>query len=109
MPAKHKRTASASQQECMDSHTQEHRRARDGQACATQGGHACATVPTGGRWVTAGEAARLLGVHRNTIAAAIRRGELPATRIGSRYYIPTEAIERIGWEPCVTERTGDAR
>ena len=41
------------------------------------------------------EAAAMLGLHRQTLAAAIRRGELPAVRLGRKVLIPSAAIERF--------------
>ena len=37
----------------------------------------------------------MLGLHRQTLAAAIRRGELPAVRLGRKVLIPSAAIERF--------------
>jgi excisionase family DNA binding protein len=41
------------------------------------------------------EAARLLGIGRNTAYEAIRRGELPALRIGRRLLVPRAALESL--------------
>jgi excisionase family DNA binding protein len=62
-----------------------------------------------------GEAARRLGIHRDTLRAAIRRGEIPATRIGRRWLVPVAALDRLlhpdaspssdeasGWCPVAT-------
>jgi excisionase family DNA binding protein len=46
--------------------------------------------------VTAVEAARILGVERRTIYAAIKRGDLPGQKLGRRYFVPREAVESIG-------------
>jgi excisionase family DNA binding protein len=45
--------------------------------------------------VTIGEAARRLGVHRETLRAAIERGEVPAARLGRRWLVPIAAIEQL--------------
>lgn len=50
------------------------------------------------RWLNAGEAAAYLGLSRNTVARLVRRGELPGQRIGKQYFIPRDALERIGYE-----------
>jgi len=41
------------------------------------------------------EAARLLGIGRNTAYEAIRRGEIPALRIGRRLLVPRAALESL--------------
>lgn len=48
------------------------------------------------KWVDPLTAAELAEVHRETIYRAIRRGELPAYRIGGgRLRIPVEALRRF--------------
>jgi len=47
------------------------------------------------RALTIGEAARRLGVHRQTLRAAIDRGEIPAARLGRRWLVPTTAIDDL--------------
>lgn len=44
---------------------------------------------------TVREVAKILGVGRNTLYEALRRGELPALRIGRRVLIPAAWLERI--------------
>jgi excisionase family DNA binding protein len=41
------------------------------------------------------EAAKLLGIGRNSSYEAVRRGEIPALRIGHRLLIPRLALERL--------------
>lgn len=41
------------------------------------------------------EAARLLGIGRNTAYDAVNRGEIPSIRIGRRLVIPRDALERM--------------
>jgi len=41
------------------------------------------------------EAAEALGLTRVAVWAAIRRGEIPARRIGRSYLIPRSALERL--------------
>ena len=41
------------------------------------------------------EAARRLGVHRQTLRAAIDRGDLPALHIGKRWLVSPEAIRHL--------------
>ena len=41
------------------------------------------------------EAARVLGISRNSAYAAAKSGELPALRIGRRYVVPRAALERM--------------
>ncbi len=45
--------------------------------------------------VSVGEAAQLLGLAKPTIYAAVKRGELPAVRIGDRVLIPKTALRRM--------------
>ena len=40
-------------------------------------------------------AAKLLGVARGTAYEAIRRGEIPAIRLGKRLLVPVAALERM--------------
>ena len=42
-----------------------------------------------------GKAARRLGVHRDTLRAAILRGEIPETRLGRRWLVPVATLDRI--------------
>lgn len=41
------------------------------------------------------EAAKILGVGRNQAYEAVRRGEIPAIRIGGRILVPRAALERL--------------
>jgi|GEM_PF-3688442 len=41
------------------------------------------------------ELARLLGVDRRTVRAAIHRGELCAFKLGRTHYIPLAEVERL--------------
>lgn len=45
------------------------------------------------------EAAKLLGLHENSVSNAIRRGELRAVRLGTRVLIPRGELERLLGEP----------
>jgi excisionase family DNA binding protein len=45
--------------------------------------------------MTVEEAARLLGVSRNTGYEAVRRGQIPSVRVGKRYLIPIVAMEKL--------------
>ncbi len=47
------------------------------------------------RAYTVREVAEAFGLHPDTVAAAIRRGELRATRLGRRWLVPREEVERI--------------
>ena len=44
---------------------------------------------------TVTEAARLLGLSKNSAYAAVHSGELPVVRIGRRMLVPKIAIERL--------------
>lgn len=41
------------------------------------------------------QAARLLGLSMTTIYAGLRRGDIPATRVGGRYLIPTSWVSSV--------------
>jgi len=41
------------------------------------------------------EAARQLGLSRNAAYEAVKRGEIPAVRIGRRLFVPRDAIDRL--------------
>jgi len=45
--------------------------------------------------LTVREAAEHLRLARNSVYAAIRRGDLPAVRIGKRLLIPRPALDRL--------------
>ena len=47
------------------------------------------------RTMTVEEAARALGINRNSAYEAARNGELPAIRIGRRLLVPKDAFERM--------------
>jgi len=41
------------------------------------------------------EAAKLLGISRNTAYDAVRTGQLPIIKIGRRFLVPRAALERM--------------
>jgi len=41
------------------------------------------------------EAARRLGVHRETVRRSIERREVPAVRLGRRWLVPVQAVEDL--------------
>lgn len=45
--------------------------------------------------LTLNEAAKVLGVHRGTILSLMRRGELPATKIGGQWRIKPSSLKRL--------------
>ena len=45
--------------------------------------------------ITVEDAGRLLGISRGHAYELVRRGELPAIRLGRRLVIPTRAIEEL--------------
>ena len=47
------------------------------------------------------EAAKLLGIGRNTAYEAVRTGTIPALRIGKRLVVPRQALERLLSAPPV--------
>jgi excisionase family DNA binding protein len=54
--------------------------------------------------VSVGEAASLLGVHPETVRREIRRGRLPAVRIGRRTLVAREVLNKL----LSGERAGSA-
>ena len=47
------------------------------------------------RVVSVIEASKILGIGKNLCYEAIRRGEIPALRIGKRLLVPKAALERL--------------
>ena len=45
--------------------------------------------------LTVREAARVLRISRNSCYEAIRKGELPAIRLGRRWLVPLSALRRM--------------
>lgn len=45
--------------------------------------------------LTVEEAAKLLGVGRNTAYDAVRSGQLPTIRLGKRILVPQAALDRL--------------
>jgi excisionase family DNA binding protein len=45
--------------------------------------------------VSVPQAARILGIGRNSAFDAVRRGDLPALRIGRRLVVPRARLERM--------------
>lgn len=45
--------------------------------------------------LTIAEAAARLGIHRQTLRAAIERGDVRAVRIGRRWLVPVTAIDEL--------------
>jgi excisionase family DNA binding protein len=48
---------------------------------------------------TVGETAAQVGMCRNSIYIAIRRGDIPSVRIGKKILVPKHYIERLLKEP----------
>lgn len=55
--------------------------------------------------LTIGEAAQRLGVHRETLRAAIERGEVPAARLGRRWLVPVAALDELLSSPTLESRS----
>ena len=52
----------------------------------------------GRQTLTVEQAAPILGIGRNSAYEAIRRGEIPALRLGRRLVVPRRALERLLWD-----------
>ncbi len=62
--------------------------------------------------VTIEQAARRLGIGRNTAYNAARAGDLPAIRIGRRLVVPVRRLDQLlsgATGPAVSEPAGDTR
>ena len=65
---------------------------------------ATALDPTADRLVVGlPEAARSLGIARETLRQAILRGEVPAQRVGAQYLVPVAWIRRVAGLPLGEE------
>ena len=58
--------------------------------------------------MTVEEAARVLGIARNTAYQAARTGDIPAVRIGRRVIVPRAALETMLGLRCGNERDGES-
>lgn len=45
--------------------------------------------------LTFGEFGQLVGLGKNAMTQAVRRGHIPTIRIGARFYIPRIALDRL--------------
>jgi excisionase family DNA binding protein len=52
-------------------------------------------VPTESDVLTVEEAAKRLGIGRNTAYEAVRRGEIPSIRVGRRLLVPRRALDKL--------------
>ena len=52
-------------------------------------------VTTSRKTLTVSETAKRLGVSRNSAYEAVRTGEIPSIRIGSRILVPLAALDRM--------------
>jgi excisionase family DNA binding protein len=52
-------------------------------------------VPSEAVTITVEEAATRLRIGRNQAYEAVRRGDIPAIRVGARWLVPTIALERL--------------
>jgi len=48
--------------------------------------------------LTVAEAAKVLGIGRNTAYAAAQRGDIPTIRVGRRILVPRAGLERLLYE-----------
>jgi excisionase family DNA binding protein len=55
----------------------------------------CMEEPVTRRTYTIDEAARLLGIGRNSAYESAKRGEIPAIKIGKRVVVPKAALDRM--------------
>ena len=52
-------------------------------------------MPTERQTLKIEEAAKVLGISRNTAYDAVKTGELPTIKIGRRFLVPRAALERM--------------
>lgn len=45
--------------------------------------------------VSVEDAARALGIHRNSAYKFVRNGEIPSIKVGARYVVPTAALRKM--------------
>jgi excisionase family DNA binding protein len=60
------------------------------------------------RTLSVKDAAKLLGIGRNSAYEAVRRGEIPAIKIGRRRIIPRMALARLLGEIVESDDAGPA-
>lgn len=54
-----------------------------------------ASTPSAAVTITVEEAARRLGINRNSAYEGVKRGEIPVVRIGRRLLVPLAPFERM--------------
>jgi excisionase family DNA binding protein len=52
-------------------------------------------MPTERQTLKIEEAAKILGISRNTAYDAVKTGQLPTVKIGRRFLVPKAALERL--------------
>jgi len=52
-------------------------------------------MPTERQTLKIEEAAKILGISRNTAYDAVKTGQLPTVKIGRRFLVPKAALERM--------------
>lgn len=57
--------------------------------------------------LTPGEAAEALGISTSHLYRLVRRGDVPATRLGRRLAVPSVALMRLLDVPCPSGVAGD--
>jgi excisionase family DNA binding protein len=79
-----------------------------GEECRAMAEPATPTAAAARRTITVAEAAAQLGVSLPSVYAAMKRGDLPAVRVGARWLVPKapfEALLRGGAAPRPAEPT----
>ncbi len=56
---------------------------------------AASGAPSRPRTITVEEAARLLGIRRSAAYRCVQRGEIPVLRLGRKFRVPVDALERM--------------
>jgi excisionase family DNA binding protein len=59
-------------------------------------------MPTERQTLKIEEAAKVLGISRNTAYDAVKSGQLPTVKIGRRFLVPKAALERMLESAVVT-------
>ena len=63
------------------------------------------TTPPQARTITVEEAATLLGISRSAAYRCVHLGQIPTVRLGRKFKVPLDALERLLSSPGTAQRT----